>query len=231
MLDSFEFRKPGLNSVTGLARIENICDNILKSDKIIMYTQKINLMPGKNSDSFADSKIRRGIFISLIVVSAIALAAAFLFFYKENLAAESKILDDKISALDFEIRKNSDADINDFKKRARSLAQLLDSHLYWSRAFNFMEINALKNARFENFQGSLNEEEEVEISFDAYALNFLEAAKQVSVFNRLMSAKEQNKTAVVKSYKASDFKIDKNGEVSFQVNILLNKNLLYDREQ
>ncbi len=198
-----------------------------------MPMQKINLMPRRDDQALSGGQLRRyGIMSLLVIIIAGAISAA-LSFHKNNLILEDKDLGARIAFLDIEIKKNTDSGISDFKKRAKSLSQLLDSHLYWSRLFDFLETNALKTSRFENFKGELNEQDEVSVSFQAFAPNFYEAARQILVFRRLASSgktAEEQKNTALKSFTVSGFNIDKEGEVSFQVNLLLNKNLLYESE-
>lgn len=199
-----------------------------------MPTQKINLMPRKDDQSFSGGQLRRYIVMSLLVIMIAAAISAALFFHKNNLVLEDKDLGAKIAFLDIEIKKNTDSGINDFKKRAKSLSQLLDSHLYWSNLFNFMETNALKTSRFENFKGELNDQGDISLSFQVFTPNFYEAARQILVFRQLASLSgktaEEQKNIALKSFTVSGFKIDKSGEVGFDADLLLNKNLLYESE-
>ncbi|MEK9183746.1 MAG: hypothetical protein AAB890_01590 [Patescibacteria group bacterium] len=94
---------------------------------------------------------------------------------------------------------------------------LIQNHKAPSSIFVFLEGNTLKDVRFKDFNFSFSTDGAPSISMSGLAKSYSSLALQAGVFE---------KSSIVKKAAFSGFKLDKNGQVGFNVEIVFDLSLL-----
>lgn len=131
------------------------------------------------------------------------------FFYYSSLEKKKDSLNKRIEELNTKESKEMTARILDLEGDLKSANNLLNSHVYSSRALRFLEDNILPNVQLKEFKLDIKTGQ---ISSGGMAQTYNVLAKQILLLE---------KQEVVKSVRASGIALDKLGGVGFKIDILL----------
>lgn len=153
-------------------------------------------------------------FLIIVLILVLMVYAGLLIYEKVFLKKQI----DKISSANAQLTlEERIADIKKVIKTDRKLDllnQLLNSHIYFSQFFKFLEDNTLSKIYFNKFSASLAGQT---VSLSGKAASYSELAKQIKTFSE---QKEINKVDV------SDITLLPDGRVSFSMNFNFDKSLL-----
>ena len=102
--------------------------------------------------------------------------------------------------------------ILNFPKQKDKAQELLNSHIYFSKIFDFFRKNTLKTVFYEKI--SINAEESI-LNLEAVALSFEESAKQLALIKSIKD---------VDSFEVNSVGLNKDGKINFFIKIKLKDN-------
>ncbi|MEI6529758.1 MAG: hypothetical protein WCN88_05200 [Candidatus Falkowbacteria bacterium] len=151
--------------------------NLLQNPKIL----EVNLIKDEVKIAFDWNK---NISILMVVLFIASIFVAEIYFgldwwQKQELVEAQSIENDiiKVNRDISKIKGTADEALS-YKNKSIEVGRLLDSHIYWSNFFNWLEKNTLSTVKFDSFGGSTNGL----YSLSAKALSYAEVSWQVKAF-------------------------------------------------
>lgn len=180
---------------------------------------KISFIPKKTMGAPVYKNRGLGIVTGFALVIFLVSAALWgaLFLYKNFLNKQIGEKESSLKTAQSELEPSFVASLALMSGKINAAKSLIQNHKAPSSIFVFLEDNTLKDVRFKDFNFSLAEGGEASISMSGLAKSYSSLALQAGVFE---------KNAAVKKSSFSSFKLDKNGQVGFNVKIIFNSSIL-----
>ena len=154
-----------------------------------------------------------GFGVTLFILSI--LVAGGLYYYKDSLETKITDLNGQITALENQRDKKAEAAIITYNKQAKVISQMLDSHIFWTKAFSKLE--SLTNGQV-IINGLTGTTDDGKISFQAFAPSYTIVARQVASFTSDDSIVDIN---------IGEIKSSTDGKLEFGITLLVDKSKFF----
>lgn len=156
-----------------------------------------------------------GFALIIFLVSAALWGALFL--YERYLKEQISQKNDSLKIAQSELEPSLVTSLVLLSGKINAAKSLIQNHKVPSSIFVFLEDNTLKDVRFKDFNFLLSGGDEPSVSMSGLAKSYSSLALQAGVFE---------KNSIVKRAAFSGFKLDKNGQVGFNVEIVFDPPIL-----
>jgi hypothetical protein len=147
-------------------------------------------------------------FLSGILVASLY---GLLIFWQKDKEAKNSTEQKRMADIDNQIKEAREGivEINNFKDKLKPVTAILDSHIYWTNWFDFLENNLIKGSNISSFSGDTSGSYKLKVTVDSYS----QVGESLNVFyqNSLVKKAETNEGHMRKSGLDSnkvDFELD-----------------------
>lgn len=142
---------------------------------------RVSLMPSEGAPT-PQQDLGRAIVILVIVLLVETLIIGGVYFYLAQTTVkrsdDQTALKTQITALDkdIKVKERTAKDVLTFAAQTTAVTEALDSHIYWSKFFTFIEANSTPTVRYANFSGDADTGQ---VILDAVAVSYRDMAEQI----------------------------------------------------
>jgi len=177
-----------------------------------MYKEGLQLLPGtKKRLNLKVPGENKFLYIGSAILGVVIVASFALGRYEVALRAQVENLNDQLTALEQKRSKSEEEDLRVLKDRLLLTSQLLDEHIYWTKALSAIEGLIQGEVEFESLSGSVGEGV---VNIKARAGNYTVLARQIASFLTGPG---------IKDVSLGQIQPLSNGKIEFEIQLKFNK--------